>query len=66
MEAEVTLALSIPSHESNTIFQASPSVLSALSMQVGTSPTHFSLEQPLRAETGTGTFPVENKWTENG
>ena len=66
LEAEGTLALGIPSYENDAIFQASPSVLSALSMTIGTPATHLSLEQPLRAETGTGTFRVETGWIENG
>ncbi len=35
-------------------------------MQVGTPETQLTVEQPLRAETGTGTFRVENGWIENG
>ncbi len=66
LEAAGTLALSIPSYERDAIFRASPSVLSAFSMQIGTPETQLSLEQPLRAETGTGTFRVENGWIENG
>ena len=41
-------------------------MLSAFSVQVGTPVTHLSLEQPLRAESATGTFRVENGWIENG
>ena len=66
LEAAGTLVLSIPSYERDAIFQASPSVLSALSTQVGTPETHHSFEQPLRAETGTGTFREDNGWIENG
>ena len=66
LEAAGTLTLSIPSYERDAIFQASPSVLSAFSMKVGTPQTQLSLEQPLRAESGTGTFRVENGWIENG
>ena len=66
LEAEGTLALSLPSYDSDAIFQASPSVLSAFSMHVGTPETHLSLEQPLRAESGRGTFRVETGWIENG
>ncbi len=66
LEAAGTLALSIPAYERDAIFQASPSVLSAFSMQVGTPETQLAVEQPLRAETGTGTFRVENGWIENG
>ncbi len=66
LEAAGTLAFSIPAYERDAIFQASPSVLSSFSMQVGTPGTHLSVEQPLRAETGTGTFVVDNGWIENG
>ena len=66
LETTGTLALSIPSYERDAIFQASPSVLSAFSMRVGTRDTQFTVGQPLRAESGTGTFRVENGWIENG
>ena len=61
-----TLAVSLPYYERNAIFQASPSLLSALSMRVGTESTGLSVEQPLRAEVGTGTFRIENGRIENG
>lgn len=61
-----TLAFSAPQYERNAIFEASPSVLSALAIRVGTESTGLTVEQPLRAETGTGTFRVENGRIENG
>ena len=61
-----TLAVSLPYYENDAIFQASPSVLSALSMRVGTDHTALTIEQPLRAESGTGTFRIENGWMESG
>ena len=66
LEAAGTLALGIPAYERDAIFQASPSVLSAFAMHVGTPETQFTVEQPLRAETGTGTFVVDNGWIEDG
>lgn len=61
-----TLAFSAPRYEKNAIFEASPSVLSALAIRIGTESTGLMVEQPLRAETGTGTFRVENGRIENG
>ena len=61
-----TLAYSMPQYEDDAIFSASPSVMSATSMRVGTGSTGLTVEQPLRAETGTGTFRVENGLMENG
>ena len=61
-----TVALGAPRYERNAIFSASPSLLSALSVRLGTKCTGFTVEQPLRAETGTGTFRVENGRIENG
>ena len=66
MDTMGTLALSLPQYGSGAIFQASPSVMSALSMRVGTEGWGFTVEQPLRAESGTGTFHVENGQIENG
>ncbi len=61
-----TLAISLPDYEKNAIFQATPSVLSALSMRIGKQNTGLIVEQPLRAESGTGTFRIENGRMENG
>ena len=61
-----TLAISLPDYEKNAIFQATPSVLSALSMRIGKQNTGLIVEQPLRAESGTGTFRIENGRIENG
>ena len=35
-------------------------------MRVGTEQTGLTLEQPLRAESGTGTFRLETGWIEDG
>lgn len=59
-DAKTTLALSLPHYEQDAVFQATASVLSALSMRVGTESTGLTIEQPLRAESGTGMFRVEN------
>ena len=61
-----TLALGVPQYEDDAIFEASASVLSAISLRVGTESWGLTVEQPLRAETGTGTFRVENGYVENG
>ena len=66
VKATGTLAFGAPRYENNAIFEASPSVLSAMSIRVGTGTTGLTLEQPLRAETGTGTFRIENGRIENG
>ena len=66
VKATGTLAFGAPRYEKNAIFKASPSVLSAMSIRVGTETTGLTLEQALRAETGTGTFRIENGRTENG
>lgn len=61
-----TLALGVPQYEDDAIFQASASVLSAMSMRVGTDDWGLTVEQPLRAESGTGTFRIENGHIESG
>ena len=61
-----TLALGAPQYEDDAIFEASPSVLSAMSMRVGTDNWGLTVEQPLRAESGTGTFRIENGHIEGG
>ena len=66
VEATGTLAFGAPRYEKNAIFEASPSMLSALSVRIGTESTGLTLEQPLRAETGTGKFRIENGQIENG
>lgn len=66
VKATGTLAFGAPRYENNAIFKASPSVLSAMSIRVGTETTGVTFEQPLRAETGTGAFRIENGRIENG
>ena len=66
VKATGTLAFGGPRYENNAIFKASPSVLSAMSIRVGTKTTGLTFEQALRAETGTGTFRIENGRIENG
>ena len=66
LNAKGTLAVSLPQYEHDAIFSASPSVMSAMSMRIGTGSTGLTVEQPLRAESGTGTFRVENGRIENG
>ena len=66
LDATGTLAYSLPQYGKDAMFQASPSVLSAMSVRVGTKSTGLTVEQPLRAESGTGTFRIENGKLENG
>ena len=61
-----TLALGAPQYEDDAIFEASPSVLSAMSMQVRSDNWGLTVEQPLRAESGTGIFRIENGHIEGG
>ncbi len=61
-----TLMISLPDYEDNAIFRATPSVMSALAMRIGKHNTGLIVEQPLRAESGTGTFRIENGRIENG
>ena len=61
-----TLALGVPQYEDDAIFQASASVLSAMSMRVGTDGWELTVEQPLRAESGTGSFRIENGQMQGG
>ena len=60
------MAFGVPGYEKNAIFEASASLLSALSIRIGTEGTGLTVEQPLRAETGTGTFRMEDGNIENG
>ena len=60
VSATGALALDLPHYESSAIFTASPSMMSAAAVRIGTDGLGLTVEQPLRAETGTGTFRVEN------
>ena len=66
LDAMGILAISAPDYEKDAIFQASPLALSALAIRVGTAETGLTVEQPLRAESGTGTFRVENGRIKDG
>ena len=66
LNAEGTIAFSLPQYENDAMFSASPSIMSAMSMRIGTESTGLTVEQPLRAESGTGTFRIENGRIENG
>ena len=48
------------------MFETSPVLMSALALRAGTDRTSLTLEQPLRAEVGTGVFHLENGRTEDG
>ena len=66
VETQGTLALSAYRYDRRAIFQASPSVMSAMSVRVGTANTGLTIAQPLRAETGVGTFRLETAMSGNG
>ena len=66
LNATGTVGMSLPDYEQDAIFQASSSLLSAVAIRVGTPQTVLMIEQPLRAETGVGTFRIENGRMENG
>ncbi len=66
LDAMGTLALSLPRYEKDAIFRASPSILSTMSLRVGTPQTGVVIEQPLHAESGTGLFRIQNGRLENG
>ncbi len=61
-----TLAIYIPHDATDALFEASPSVMSAVLMGIADEYTMFSVEQPLRAETRTVKFRLENGRRENG
>ena len=65
-EASATLGAGAADYEGDAMFDASPSVLSAFAVRVGSEETGLTIEQPLRAESGTGTFRLENGWVEDG
>ncbi len=66
LNAVGTVALSLPQYGNDAMFRATPSMMSAMSMRVGTGTTGVVVEQPLRAESGTGAFRLENGRIENG
>ena len=66
LNATGTIAFGLPQYEDDAMFSASPSAMSAMSMRVGTKKTGLTVEQPLRAESGTGTFRMENGQMRNG
>ena len=66
LEASATLAAGAPAYERGAMFKASPSLLSAFAVRVGSERTGLTIEQPLRAESGTGTFRLESGWVESG
>ena len=66
LNATGTAALSLPRYGKDAMFRATPSILSAMAMRVGTESSGIILEQPLRAESGTARFRMENGRLENG
>ena len=66
LDASATLAAGAPAYERGAMFEASPSLLSAFAVRVGSEQTGLTIEQPLRAESGTGTFRLENGWVKSG
>ena len=66
VEATATIAMSESAHERSAVFETSPVLMSALALRAGTDRTSLTLEQPLRAEAGSGVFHLENGHTEDG
>ena len=66
VKATATIAMSASAHERSAVFETSPVLMSALALRAGTDRTSLTLEQPLRAEAGTGVFHLENGHIEDG
>ena len=66
LRVNATLAFSGPWYDAGAVFSASPSIMSAASARIGTRSNAITLEQPLRAESGTGTFRLENGHLRDG
>ena len=66
LRATATLAAGAAEYEASAMFEASASLMSAAAVRVGTERTGVTVEQPLRAESGTGTFRLETGWIEDG
>ena len=66
VKAIATLAVSASAYEHQAIFETSPALMSALALRAGNERTSLTLEQPLRAETGTGVFRLETGSSEDG
>ena len=66
VSATGTVALDLPRYERRAIFRPGPAMMSAAAVRIGTEGLGVTVEQPLRAETGTGTFRLENGRIENG
>ena len=64
--AGVTLAAGRADYESDAMFEATPSLMSAASVRVASRGTSLTLESPMRAESGTGTFRLETGHVEDG
>ncbi len=64
--AGVTLAAGRADYESDAMFEATPSLMSAASVRVARRGTSLTLESPMRAESGTGTFRLETGHVEDG
>ena len=66
LKATGTVATGAPDYGDSAMFEASPSLMTAAAVRVGTAATSITVEQPLRAESGTGTFRLETGWIEDG
>ena len=64
--AGVTLAAGSADYEGGAMFEATPSLMSAASVRVAGRRTSLTLESPMRAESGTGTFRLETGHVEDG
>lgn len=59
LEAGITLATGTADYQAGGMFEATPSLMSAAKVRFGNADTSITVEQPMRAETGTGTFHLE-------
>ena len=66
VNATATLAASANAHERRAMFETSPVLMSALAVRAGNERTSLTIEQPLRAETGTGVFHLDTGHSEDG
>lgn len=66
MSGTGTLAVDVPQYEGGAIFQAGTALMTAAAVRIGAKGFGVTVEQPLRAESGTGTFRLENGRIENG
>ena len=60
VDARAMLAAGLPRYDAGAVFSATPSAFSAYSLRFGGARTALTLEQPLRAESGSAVLRLEN------